>query len=70
MSNTYRHRPAQYHSESERQDSRNYVADNCYRFRPNSGTVKDALLKLATSKAAHRDAAIAKLENYAFLEGM
>ena len=47
-----------------------YVADNCYRFRPNSGTVKDALLKLATSKAAHRDAAIAKLENYAFLEGM
>ncbi len=46
-----------------------YVADNCYRLRPNAGTVKDAILKLATSKAAHRDVAIAKLENYAFLEG-
>ena len=47
-----------------------YVADNCYRLRPNAVTVKDALTKLATSEAAHRDAAIAKLENYAFLEGM
>ena len=47
-----------------------FVADNCYRIRPNSGTVKDALTKLATSRAAYRDAAIAKLENYAFLEGM
>ena len=47
-----------------------YVSDNCYRLRPNSGTVKDALTKLSLSKAVYRDSAIAKLENYAFLEGM
>lgn len=47
-----------------------YVADNCDSLRPNVGTVKDALTKLATSRAVYRDAAIAKLENYAYLEGM
>lgn len=47
-----------------------YVADNCYMLRPNAVTVKDALTKLATSRAVYRDAAIAKIENYAFLEGM
>lgn len=47
-----------------------FVADNCYMLRPNAVTVKDALTKLATSRAVYRDAAIAKLDNYAFLEGM
>ena len=47
-----------------------HVADICYRIRPDAGTVKDALTKLATSRAAYRDYAIAKLENYAFLEGI
>lgn len=47
-----------------------YVADNCDSLRPNAVTVKDALTKLATSRAVYRDAAIAKIENYAYLEGM
>ena len=46
-----------------------YVADYCYTLRPSAGTVEDALLKLTTSRAVPRDVAIAKLENYAFLEG-